>query len=84
MFTNAMLFILGDDVDIYNYADDNNFVCSGYDYDSVKHTLLQNVSTVICWFKNNNMKVNPDKFQCIVFGRKDYLGRIKIDVHNIM
>ena len=28
MFTNDMLFILDDDVDIYNYADDNTFVCS--------------------------------------------------------
>ena len=26
MFTNDMLFILDDDVDIYNYADDNTFV----------------------------------------------------------
>ena len=39
MFTNDMLFILDDDVDIYNYADDNTFVCSGYDYDSVKDNL---------------------------------------------
>ena len=84
MFTNDMLFILDDDVDIYNYADDNTFVCSGYDYDSVKHTLLQNVNNVISWFKNNNLKVNPDKFQCIVFGRKDNLGSFKIDIHDII
>ena len=84
MFTNDMLFILDDDVDIYNYADDNTYVCSGSDYDSVKHTLLQNVNNVISWFKNNNMKVNPDKFQCIVFGRKDNLGSFKIDVHDII
>ena len=31
VFTNDMLFILEDDVDVYNYADDNTFVCSGYD-----------------------------------------------------
>ena len=62
MFTNDMLFILNGDVDIYNYADDNTFVCSGYDYDSVKHT---HVNNVISWFNNNNMKVNPDRFQCM-------------------
>ena len=39
--TNGMLFILDNDVDIYNYADDNTFVCSGYDYESVKQILLQ-------------------------------------------
>ena len=31
VFTNDMLFILEDDVDVYDYADDNTFVCSGYD-----------------------------------------------------
>ena len=81
IFTNDMLFILDDDVDIYKYADDNTFVCSGYDYESVKHTLLQSVNNVISWFKNNNIKVYPDNFQCIVFGRKDTLGSFKIDVH---
>ena len=30
------------------------------------------------------MKVNPDKFQCIVFRRKDNLGSFKIDVHDII
>ena len=86
MFTNDMLFILDVDVDIYNYADDNTFVCSGYDhhYDMIIHTLLQNVNNVISWLKNNNMKVNPDKFQCIVFGRKDNLGSLKIDIHDIL
>ena len=47
MFTNDMLFILDDDVDIYNYADDNTFVCSGYDYDSVKHTPLQQCNILV-------------------------------------
>ena len=29
VFTNDMLFILENNVDVYNYADDNTFVCSG-------------------------------------------------------
>ena len=61
--------------------DKNTFVCSGYENESVKHTLLQNVNNMISWSKNNNMKVNPDKFQCNVFGRNDNLGSFKIDVH---
>ena len=70
VFTNDMLFILEDDVDVYNYADDNTFVCSGYDYESVKDKLIRNVNNVITWFESNNMMVNPDKFQFIVFGKK--------------
>ena len=52
----------------------------------MKNTLLQyvNKTNVISWFKNNNMKVNPDKFQCIVFGRKDNNGSFKIYVHDII
>ena len=70
-----MLYILDNDVDIYNYADDNSLVCSGYDYDDVKSKLLSNVNKVIKWFESNHMKVNEDKFQCIVFGKKDNKNR---------
>ena len=36
MFANDMMFILDDDIDIYNYADDNSLLCSGSDYENVK------------------------------------------------
>ena len=78
VFTNDMLFILEDDVDVYNYADDNTFVCSGYDYESVKDKVVRNVNNVITWFESNNMMVNPDKFQCIAFGKNENLDSFKI------
>ena len=31
----------------------------------------------LSWSKNNNMKVNPDKFQCIVFDKKKPLIVLK-------
>ena len=30
---------------------------------------MLNVDKIIEWFQDNHMKVNPDKFQCIVFGK---------------
>ena len=84
LFSNDMLYILDNDVDIYNYADDNSLVCSGYDYDDVKSKLLSNVNKVIKWFESNHMKVNEDKFQCIVFGKKDNLGTFRIGDHDIV
>ena len=33
IFSNDLLGIVDNDVDIYNYADDNYLVCSGYDYE---------------------------------------------------
>ena len=84
VFTNDMLFILEDNVDIYNYADDNTFVCSGYDYESVKDKVVRNVRNVITWFESNNMMVNPDKFQCIVFGKNENFDSFKIGKHDIV
>ena len=42
---------------------------SGYEYEDVKAELMLNVDKIIEWFQDNHMKVNPDKFQCIVFGK---------------
>ncbi len=56
MFSNDMLNIIDNAVDIYNYADDNSLVCSGYDYDDVKSKLSHNVQKVTSWLVNNHMK----------------------------
>ena len=69
-----MMFIYLDDIDIYNYADVNSLLCSGSDYENVKHKLLHNVNKVVEWFQGNHMKVHPDKFQYIAFGKQDNLG----------
>ena len=36
VFTNDMLSIVSDNIEIYNYADDNTLICSGYEYEDVK------------------------------------------------
>ena len=84
MFSNDMIYIIDDDIDIYNYADDNTLVCSGYVYEDVKEKLLLNANKVTGWFENNFMKVNQDKFQCIVFGKYDDLGTFRVDNHDII
>ena len=85
MFANDMMFILDDDIDIYNYADVNSLLCfSGSDYVSVKHKLLHNVNKVVEWFQGNHMKVNPDKFQRIVFVKHDNLCHFNICDNHIL
>ena len=64
-----MLSIVSGNIEIYNYADDNTVICSGYEYEDVKAELMLNVDKIIEWFQDNNVKVNPDKLQCIVFGK---------------
>ena len=58
-----MLSIVSDNIEIYNYADDNTVICSGYKYGDIKAELMLNVDKIIDWFRDNHMKVNPDKFQ---------------------
>ena len=69
VFTNDMLSIVSDNIEIYNYADDNTVICSGYEYEDVKAELMSNVDKIIECFQDNHMKVNPEKCQCIVFGK---------------
>ena len=84
MFANDMMFMLDNDIDIYNYADDNSLLCAGSGSENVKHKLLHNVNKVVECFQGNHMKVNPDKFQCIVFGKQDNLGQFNIGDHKIL
>ena len=47
VFTNDMLSIVSDNIEIYNYADDNTVICSGYEYEDVKAELMLNVDKTI-------------------------------------
>ena len=40
VFTNDLLNTFDDKVEIYNYADDNTLISTGYNYEDVKHELF--------------------------------------------
>ena len=42
-----MLSIISDNIEIYNYADDNTVIYAGYEYEDVKAELMFNVDTII-------------------------------------
>ena len=83
IFSNYLLGVEEDDVDIYDYADDYSLICSGHEYELVKSKLLHNVHKVTSWFESNHMKVNENKFQCTVFGKSDNLGTFNIGNYDI-
>ena len=83
IFANDMLMLLDDDIDVYNYADDNSLACTGNDYTEIQQKLVYNVNKIMTWFQQNNMKVNPDKFDYIVFGKHDGLENIIIGDYSI-
>ena len=43
VLANDMLSIVSDNIEIYNYADDNTVICSGYEYEDIKAELMLNV-----------------------------------------
>ena len=73
------MYIKRKNIDIYNYAGDNTLVYSGYDYEEIKQEIIVSVNEIIAWFERNNTQVNPNKFQCIVFGNVNNLGTLQIN-----
>lgn len=64
------LFIVMDGTDIYNYADDNTISFSGTSVEEVIENLNESGTRVTEWFEGNYMKANPDKYQAIIFGKR--------------
>ncbi len=68
--TNDLVLVLAAICDIFNYAADNIASCYGATIQEVLCKLNNVVSTMLTWFSLNELKVNSDKFQLIVFDRQ--------------
>ena len=51
---------------MYNFADDNSLSVISKTVAELKNILQPELEVVINWFKNNEMIVNPEKFQAII------------------
>ena len=58
-----------DKSDIYNYSDDNTISAFAKSIPELINILETESEIAIKWFKENNMIVNPDKFQAIIVNR---------------
>ena len=68
--------------ELHNFADDNTISCSSENIEQLIETLQQESEEAIKWFKDNNMIVNPDKFQAILIdkrGQSNNPTTLKID-----
>ena len=54
-----------DDTDFASYADDNTPYTIGSDIEDVIFKLQNSSKILFQWFKDNQMKANPDKSHCI-------------------
>ena len=71
IFINDLLFFLDGMCHVYNYADDNTISVSHKDMYVMKRMLKDASDIALHWFRNNQMQANPEKFQGIIFSRKN-------------
>ena len=60
------LFLFIKDVELANFADDNTIYAERKNIDELLKLLEKESKSAIDWFKNNDMMVNPDKFQAMI------------------
>ena len=59
-----------------NYADENNQYCTGLKLSDVLIKLENAAKTLLQWFKDNRMKVNPEKYHLLINNTKQSLQRL--------
>ena len=78
--------------DLYNFADDNTILTTADNIDHLLQTLKHESELTVKWFTDNQMVVNPDKFQAMILqnskNSKNYepakleIGRAEIETKN--
>ena len=66
-----LFFLIADNIRIFNYADDTTIMSCDINLHNVIENLENTANVIIDWYTNNSMKVNPDKFNAIIFGKND-------------
>ena len=69
IFINDIVFFL-ERSDLGNYADDNTITAWENSIKELINTLQNESNIAIDWFRENQMIVNPDKFQVIIFHKQ--------------
>ena len=74
-----MLFL--NNSDLSNYADDNTISAWANSIKDLITTLENESNIAINWFKDNEMIVNPDKFQAIIINKHNHSDHINHTLH---
>ena len=65
------LFLFKPNIDLKNYADDSTPYATGGSLElEVINEIKSEVESLTLWFRNNCMKVNPDKFHLLLSDKK--------------
>ena len=66
---------------VCNFEDNNTIYACGQNLDSVALNIESDMKAAMCWYRNNEMVANPEKFQLIFIGLKDDI-RLCIDINS--
>ena len=67
-------------ISIYNYADDNTIGSFNEDILELKRNLEISAGVTLNWFQNNQMKVNPEKFQTLIVKQANELNDVELNI----
>ena len=70
IFINDLLFFINE-AKLANFADDNTIYAAKRDLNELLRLLEKESEVAIKWFSDNNMIVNPKKFQTIIIKRQN-------------
>ena len=62
------IFMIIEQSDICNFADDNTLYLCGKSLTDIKENLVSDTESILNWFRLNSLKTNPGKFQFMILG----------------
>ena len=77
------LFLFIKEADLANFADDNALYVSKKNLAEVLEVLERECETAINWFKENNMIVNPDKFQTMIITSNKEQNNTSVKINGV-
>ena len=80
IFLNDIYFVSSHNISIYNYADDNTIGSFNEDIIELKRNLEISAGVTLNWFQNNQMKVNPEKFQTLIVKQANEANDIELNI----
>ena len=66
------IFMIIEQSDICNFADDNTLYSCGERLTEIKENLVSDTKSILNWFRLNSLKANPGKFQFMIPGDKSH------------
>ena len=66
------IFMVIEQSDICNFADDNTLYSCEERLTEIKENLVSDTKKILNWFRLNSLKANPGKFQFMILGDKSH------------